>query len=646
MATLASLGFEMERRIIVFKPTTTMPDETQLTFNADPNTASSSASPTSGEFLIYHSPISTRFAQLDGSNNVKQEWWKQGTPNTWEMMGVNSDTSIGNIIQRLNTIDGSITIMDASIIDLYGKYDDIEASLGDYVRKDGDTMSGDLTVPGIDLTNDLSVGGNTNIIGNLSVGGNLTVDGSVTAIDTTHLDISTNFIKLNTGLEGTPPDWLQSGIVVERGDEDPYVFVFDESKDTFRIGVATLDGSSFADASTQAVATREDTPDDHGIAVWNKTFARFDTSIGLTFDANGLYIDGSLRVSQLSSSEGRYITADSSGNLVSKQLPSYLLEASIGTSLVFDSSGFLQVDPSLVSLPVYDTSLLDTIKMPIAVGGFEEGTLVSDLKGDTLIKMWDELLFPTVEPNYIAPDNSFGYNIDVLQEIGDLINITFTSEFDKGSININTTWQNDRSGDASLYDYTDPSSGNLLVDTLTSADTNVQTINGYLVVMGEQPFTNIIHYLEGPQPQDNKETDFGSPLGVGQTSSKSLKIEGVYPLYATTSNISVYSPQSLNSMSSDSVQIDMVPETGGEKQKFSIPNAWTGAPTLNPIIGIETLNTNSNKWEYTGGTAASSLLLWDVSNGINRTIQGNSVSYDNYVYNGTDRSSINIRLIF
>ncbi len=37
MATLDSLQFEMERRVILFKPTTTMPDLSSLGYNADPN---------------------------------------------------------------------------------------------------------------------------------------------------------------------------------------------------------------------------------------------------------------------------------------------------------------------------------------------------------------------------------------------------------------------------------------------------------------------------------------------------------------------------------------------------------------------------------------------------------------------------------
>ena len=117
MATLESLQFEMERRVVLFKPTTTMPDDTSLGYNDDPNNASSSG--TAGEILIYSSPVSTRYAQMDGTNtNVVQEWVKKSTPNTWVELGSGTDASLSDIYNKLDSIDASIIIIDASIIDL------------------------------------------------------------------------------------------------------------------------------------------------------------------------------------------------------------------------------------------------------------------------------------------------------------------------------------------------------------------------------------------------------------------------------------------------------------------------------------------------------------------------------------------------
>ena len=289
---------------------------------------------------------------------------------SWELAGSGGDVSIGvlnigdgsaNVFAgidssnniTLRTISGSGRIIVSQVGDLITIGID-DTSLGDYVRKDGDTMTGDLIVPGISVTNDVSIGGGLSIIGDVEIGGDLTVDGSVTYVNTTILDVSTNFIRLNTGLVGTPPSWLQSGIVVERGSEDPYIFTFDETDDTFRIGiVGTPDASGvYPDSSTQAVATREDTPISDAVATWNDVIKRFDTSIDLIFNENGLYIDGSLKVSSLSGTGFRQLIVGPDGTIDSSLVSYngiYVKEASIGYTLEWDTSGFLQVDSSIIS---------------------------------------------------------------------------------------------------------------------------------------------------------------------------------------------------------------------------------------------------------------------------------------------------------
>lgn len=330
MATLDSLQFEMERRVALYTWRTTMPDDTSLGYNNDPNLIVSPS--TDGEQLLYNAPVSTRYATLDSSSNVIQEYFKQAQPSVWLPLGSGTDSSTADL---LNALDASIVRIDSSIANLYSSKVDIS----------GDTMTGDLTVPGVDITNDLSVGGN------VSIAGDLTVDGSIVYVNTTELDISTNFINLNTGLTGTPPSWLQSGIVVERGDEDPYVFTFDETDDTFRIGIVTSPDASgvYNDALTQAVATRENNPISNAVAIWNDTLNRFDTSVGLTFSDTGLYVDGSIKISSLAGSGIRYLIANSDGTIDTSTISFdgvFVKEASIGQTLVWDSSGYLQVDPS------------------------------------------------------------------------------------------------------------------------------------------------------------------------------------------------------------------------------------------------------------------------------------------------------------
>jgi hypothetical protein len=98
-------------------------------------------------------------------------------------------------------------------------------------------------------------------------------------------------------------------------------------------------------------------------------------------------------------------------------------------------------------------------------------------------------------------------------------------------------------------------------------------------------------------------------------------------------------------LSGNNIVFNMVTESGGNKQSFDIPDAWTGSPTNRPLQGIETYNGFSMNWEYEGGTAATSLAKWSTSP-TTHTIETNSVNYTRYTYNGVDRGSIQIRLKF
>lgn len=163
--------------------------------------------------------------------------------------------------------------------------------LNNKVNRAGDTMTGNLTINdgGLVVTGDVSIiGGDADFAQHVHVHGNLEVDGSIIYTNIDAIEVSTAFILLNTGLVGPPSVTLQSGIVVERGSSDPYVFVYDEDEQNFRIGISHLDTSfHYSDTSTQAVSTREDSPFSWAIPFWNPNAFRFDTSAGLAFTNGG-----------------------------------------------------------------------------------------------------------------------------------------------------------------------------------------------------------------------------------------------------------------------------------------------------------------------------------------------------------------------
>lgn len=95
----------------------------------------------------------------------------------------------------------------------------------------------------------------------------------------------------------------------------------------------------------------------------------------------------------------------------------------------------------------------------------------------------------------------------------------------------------------------------------------------------------------------------------------------------------------------NNICMNLVTEATPDKQKFEVPCAWLGAPTSRPLIGVCQWNTVSSAWEYPGGSAGASLALWTPSSS-SETVQGNLIGYCRYTYNGVDRSSVCIRLVF
>lgn len=102
-----------------------------------------------------------------------------------------------------------------------------------------------------------------------------------------------------------------------------------------------------------------------------------------------------------------------------------------GTTLkITTSSGVKTVD--IAAIVKYNTTISDDLEMPTAVGGIAKGTTAGTLKTKTYTQLFDDLLFPTIQPKGIAPSIKFSVknaNIEVgatlPQELEDF-NYSFT----------------------------------------------------------------------------------------------------------------------------------------------------------------------------------------------------------------------------
>src|SRR5210317_1421256 len=99
----------------------------------------------------------------------------------------------------------------------------------------------------------LSLPDDVQIADSLTVAGNLTVNGTLTSLDTTNLDIEDNLFQLNAGLTGSPVN--DSGMLINRGNLDNGIFMWDESVDKFTLGLTTADGSATGNITLNSLGT-------------------------------------------------------------------------------------------------------------------------------------------------------------------------------------------------------------------------------------------------------------------------------------------------------------------------------------------------------------------------------------------------------
>ena len=99
----------------------------------------------------------------------------------------------------------------------------------------------------------LSLPDDVQIADSLTVAGNLTVNGDLTYLDTTNLKIEDNLFELNANLTGSPVN--DSGMLINRGNQNNGIFMWDESADKFTMGLTTADGTSTGNITLASLGT-------------------------------------------------------------------------------------------------------------------------------------------------------------------------------------------------------------------------------------------------------------------------------------------------------------------------------------------------------------------------------------------------------
>ena len=277
------------------------------------------------------------------------------------------------------------------------------------------------------------------------------------------------------------------------------------------------------------------------------------------------------------------------------------------------------------------------------VGGMPVGTVLTD---KTAFEILSEILVPVVQPT-ISPEYSNGITLSPgtgsICEIGYTIStLSVTSNFNRGGYSpVYCGGTPYRTGLPNTHTFT----GTGVAGSTGSTSLSVtKSTSNYVVVSGPQGWSTNVAFDAGQQAKSSKGLTSTIPaVNAGNAVVRTASIFGAYPVWGTTSAIGSLNKQPIANMTTgNDIQLNLVAEATPYKQIFQIPCAWL---TSRPLKGVCQFNTVSNAWEFPGGTCTTSLNIWTPASA-SQTIQGNSVGYCEYTFNGVDRSNVSIRLVF
>lgn len=276
----------------------------------------------------------------------------------------------------------------------------------------------------------------------------------------------------------------------------------------------------------------------------------------------------------------------------------------------------------------YESAIADkNLTTPNAVGGIAKGTKVSALEGKTFSEMFDELLFPTVNPTFTAPTASIAWkNYATTQEVGSAgpTSANFTTGYNAGAINLNGVKQDNRGGShdtANSFIYVNGDATNKTLPTT--------------LALGSTKFKYRAAYNEGPQPKNNKGGDYSSPLAAGTVDSAEISVNGTLPWYASTATAGQLTKQSLVAWNAtagamSSGEFTVQPHTATAPQMFKTPRKASSLQMYNTVAkAFETVALSD--WTETSAE---------------ETVNGYKQTYYTYSYKGDARGSVKLIVKF
>jgi hypothetical protein len=215
-----------------------------------------------------------------------------------------------------------------------------------------------------------------------------------------------------------------------------------------------------------------------------------------------------------------------------------------GTNTAKDSTlTFADLDETLLSLSasaasgsslgIYDSAFPNGTEVPYAVGGIPAETDVATLNGKTFSQMFDELLFPTINPTD-NPGSLVSTTSRIYEEIGDVINVIVTSTFTQGTWTVVGQSNRNYYGAATLFFFSSST------DTEFS-NSNPYTFSDYVVTSGLNNFPTAVSHSIGDQPVNSKGANYLSPISAGKLIDNTVSFTGIYPWFYGSSSAATLS---------------------------------------------------------------------------------------------------------
>ena len=204
------------------------------------------------------------------------------------------------------------------------------------------------------------------------------------------------------------------------------------------------------------------------------------------------------------------------------------------------------------------------------VGGVNSGIFIE--KNTLLNELLRNILSPTLNPTLTSPSATMRIDIQSrLFEVGSTSQVTFTIDFNRGSINPQYASESPyRAGVALGYKLNGGASNgtNTITSDVCLKDENDNDIAGFVTFVGS------VEYASGVQPKNSNGQNFSEPLESGSVNTNEITFEFVYPIYASTITSGTMSKQALVSKNKGYVELDFAPQDETDRYTFELPSNW------------------------------------------------------------------------